>query len=635
MTQNGVYVGTGKGSLDAYEAWAGGAPANTLDYLNNNSWSEFASSIPWALEVAKATGLSSVWSVPLTVWGTSLEQVASGAYNSYFLKAAQALAQSKPSADGSIYVRLGWEFNSSWMPWAAAGHEQAFIKAFQDVVTVFRSVSDNFKFVWDVNQGASQIDPAKAYPGDKYVDVVGMDTYYNTAYDNPNPIEAFKWKVAQPYGLQWQQDFAAAHGKATAISEWGVENGSSGPYLEAMSKWMTDHNMLYQNYWYIDAGGFNGIISDTKNAQLGSIYKNAFVTSPLHPAVDVAIDMVSGDGYINAIEATQPLVVTGSLSAALASGESLQVTIGGSTYTAAVDGKAWSVSLTAKQVATLTSGSVSAVVINGTEHSGTTDASTSVLSKIALVASTTPSTSVDASAAPITSAYTVDKVAPTVTATIDAVAGDGIVNAAEAAQALKLTGKLSAALAADESLQVTIGGGTYTAAVNSAAKTWSLDLSAGQAAALASGKVSAVVVDKAGNSGTTVTSAYTVDKVALNTIGSGSDRLLLKISEDAFQGDAQYTISVDGKQIGGIQTAHAAHAAGQSDQVLVLGEWGAGKHTVAVNFLNDAYGYAADKDRNLYIDGASYNDATVADATHSLLGNGAQSFTFHDTAWIL
>ena len=119
------------------------------------------------------------------------------------------------------------------------------------------------------------------------------------------------------------------------------------------------------------------------------------------------------------------------------------------------------------------------------------------------------------------------------------------------------------------------------------------------------------------------------------TIGSGSDRLLLKISEDAFQGDAQYTISVDGKQIGGIQTAHAAHAAGQSDQVLVLGEWGAGKHTVAVNFLNDAYGYAADKDRNLYIDGASYNDATVADATHSLLGNGAQSFTFHDTAWIL
>jgi hypothetical protein len=307
MTQNGVYVGTSKGSLKAYQSWAGGAPDNTLDYLNNDSWSEFASSVPWAVELAKATGLSSVWSVPLTVWGTSLKQVASGAYDSYFLKAAIALAESKPSADGSIYVRLGWEFNAPWMPWAAAGQEQAFVKAFQEVVNVFRSVSNDFKFVWDVNQGASQINPAKAYPGDKFVDVIGMDTYYNTAYDNPNPIEAFKWKVAQPYGLQWQQDFAAAHGKGTAMSEWGVENGSSAPYIEAMSKWMADHNMLYQNYWYSDAGGFNGIISNAHNAQLGSAYKNAFVTGSTHPTVIATINAVAGDGIVNVAEAAQAL----------------------------------------------------------------------------------------------------------------------------------------------------------------------------------------------------------------------------------------------------------------------------------------------------------------------------------------
>ncbi|MGU3331048.1 hypothetical protein ACLBXB_29680, partial [Methylobacterium mesophilicum] len=35
------------------------------------------------------------------------------------------------------------------------------------------------------------------------------------------------------------------------------------------------------------------------------------------------------------------------------------------------------------------------------------------------------------------------------------------------------------------------------------------------------------------------------------SIGTGSDQLLLHISQDAYQGDAQYTVSVDGKQIGG------------------------------------------------------------------------------------
>ncbi|TXN49489.1 glycoside hydrolase family 16 protein, partial [Methylobacterium sp. WL119] len=35
------------------------------------------------------------------------------------------------------------------------------------------------------------------------------------------------------------------------------------------------------------------------------------------------------------------------------------------------------------------------------------------------------------------------------------------------------------------------------------------------------------------------------------SIGSGSDQLIFKISEDAYKGDALYTVSVDGKQIGG------------------------------------------------------------------------------------
>ncbi len=112
------------------------------------------------------------------------------------------------------------------------------------------------------------------------------------------------------------------------------------------------------------------------------------------------------------------------------------------------------------------------------------------------------------------------------------------------------------------------------------------------------------------------------------TIGSGSHQLVLKISEDAWQGDAQYTIKVDGVQVGGTQTAHAAHGAGQSDVVTVLGNWGAGSHSVAVSFLNDAWGGTAATDRNLYVDAISYDGNAVAGGSKALMSAETASFGF-------
>ena len=53
--------------------------------------------------------------------------------------------------------------------------------------------------------------------------------------------------------------------------------------------------------------------------------------------------------------------------------------------------------------------------------------------------------------------------------------------------------------------------------------------------------------------------APTVDTTpVVKTIGSGSDALVLKISQDVYLAGAQYTVSVDGKQIGGTLTAGAS-----------------------------------------------------------------------------
>ena len=100
------------------------------------------------------------------------------------------------------------------------------------------------------------------------------------------------------------------------------------------------------------------------------------------------------------------------------------------------------------------------------------------------------------------------------------------------------------------------------------------------------------------------------------------------VAEDAWQGDAQFTVAVDGTQIGGVQTATASHAGGQSQLFNVRGSFAAGSHTVTVNFLNDAYGGTAQTDRNLYVTGATIDGTAVGGATLNEYSGGPQSFTF-------
>ena len=87
--------------------------------------------------------------------------------------------------------------------------------------------------------------------------------------------------------------------------------------------------------------------------------------------------------------------------------------------------------------------------------------------------------------------------------------------------------------------------------------------------------------------------------------------LVLHVSEDAWQGNARFTVSVDGVQQGGVRTATALHGSGQT-QDIALDPLAAGTHGIAVTFLNDAWGGTAQTDRNLYLDGATLNGQAVS-----------------------
>ena len=85
----------------------------------------------------------------------TLAQGASGAFNSYYVTLAQTLVA---GGEANAYLRLGWEFDGSWMAWDATtpSAEASFAAYFQQIVTAMRSVpGEQFRFVWNPDAGPS------------------------------------------------------------------------------------------------------------------------------------------------------------------------------------------------------------------------------------------------------------------------------------------------------------------------------------------------------------------------------------------------------------------------------------------------------------------------------------------------
>ena len=113
---------------------------------------------------------------------------------------------------------------------------------------------------------------------------------------------------------------------------------------------------------------------------------------------------------------------------------------------------------------------------------------------------------------------------------------------------------------------------------------------------------------------------------------AGSTHVLdLALSEDAWQGDAKFTVSVDGVQVGGVRTVSTLHASGLDEHVKLTGPWAAGTHLVQMSFINDAYGGSAATDRNLYVDSIAYDGSVCANSSAVLLSNGTRNFTVGNT----
>jgi mannan endo-1,4-beta-mannosidase len=112
----------------------------------------------------------------------SLSHIINGDYDSYI----RSWAKGVKSLHYTIAIRFAHEMNGNWYPWAVFTNGNSvgeYVKAWRHVHDIFTQIgAKNVIWVWSPNityTGSANL--AELYPGNNYVDWIGLSGYYGTA----------------------------------------------------------------------------------------------------------------------------------------------------------------------------------------------------------------------------------------------------------------------------------------------------------------------------------------------------------------------------------------------------------------------------------------------------------------------
>lgn len=251
VSKLGMYVGFDEGGrFDRFERELGTpirwavtmADSRSVAAMKSSVWGQFAAPGAYLPEVAGRVNV--VLSMPLAFGpggmgrtaegqatiGANLRATAAGRLDGDFREAARYLIDAGyPDA----VIRLGHEFDGDWAPYSARNNNEAYIAAFRHVRDVFAAESSGFRFEWTSMSSDFVQHGPPAYPGDKYVDIVGLDIYYRA----PGAISDAVWEREYAAVLRAHRDFAVARGKPVSYPEWGRALEDEARFIDLMYGW--------------------------------------------------------------------------------------------------------------------------------------------------------------------------------------------------------------------------------------------------------------------------------------------------------------------------------------------------------------------------------------------------------------
>jgi hypothetical protein len=195
----------------------------------------------WPFERAKCDYAFSHGALPHLTWewfGISYSSINSGAHDAYIDSYAQACASwGKP-----ILMRVFHEMNGNWYSWNLGQGAAAHKAAWQRIVTHFRNRgASNVRFFWCPNEGGTYDSALQAaFPGDAYIDMVGIDGYNwgttNGGWHSAEQIFRGKYNLltswsTKPFGVGETGSREAGGSKAAWVAQARDQLASNVPRL--------------------------------------------------------------------------------------------------------------------------------------------------------------------------------------------------------------------------------------------------------------------------------------------------------------------------------------------------------------------------------------------------------------------
>ena len=256
-------------------------------YTDRTSWASMTGGSGWTFEFFSDFAGALVVSQGLVPIGgeADLPRCAAGAFDQRWRDFGNLMVE---HGRGDSIVRLGWEFNERTSPWRGTD-PAAYIGCFRRAADNIRATNPAVTLDWTINahstpRGLCGGRSTNCYPGDAYVDIIGIDNYDHFPW---SPAKAdFDRTAAAPEGLTWLYDFARAHGKPFSVGEWGVvptgDAGRENPdFVRWMHEWFAAHatHLAYEAYFSdcgkggVQSSLFRTDAGCTRNPKSAAVYR--------------------------------------------------------------------------------------------------------------------------------------------------------------------------------------------------------------------------------------------------------------------------------------------------------------------------------------------------------------------------
>jgi hypothetical protein len=173
------HSGCSLSGISAFEAYRG-RPCDGYTMWNlHKTWSDIPSFKGGWPTLRKLPGRLSIGLAPLPDNQSAVRNggqwtaAARGAYDSVYTLFSQRLAASGRT---NVIVRVGWEHNHT-SPWFSGSNPQGYKDTFRRIVDVLRRYNPTVLIDWTNVKNGSKVGVLQTYPGDDWVDIIGVDYY--------------------------------------------------------------------------------------------------------------------------------------------------------------------------------------------------------------------------------------------------------------------------------------------------------------------------------------------------------------------------------------------------------------------------------------------------------------------------